>query len=118
MITTIQGGYSSPTYNVTREGNQITIQEPPNGCRGGRGEYYNIDLGADVVTLRSYEKNYDITMHAPDEMWVQTPDNGMRCGGEGFSIKFDQPVADFHRTALTVASSLCGVPIVFAEAAK
>lgn len=117
MQTTIQGGYQSPTYNVTREGDKITIQEPNDGRRC-MGEYYSIDLGADVVTLRSSEKNYDITMHGPDEMWVQTPANGMRCGGEGYSIKFDQPVADFHRTALTVASSLCGVPIVFAEAAK
>lgn len=107
------------TYNITREGNRISISKPSNGMRGGGGEVYGIDISDDKIEMRpgraaGHEaKRWDITFNRTNnQIEVNEPRvPGMRCGrGDGFTIQMPGALSyrDFEKHGLVVASNLLG----------
>ncbi len=114
--------FGSKNYQVSREGNHISVDEPDNGRRCPTN-VFSIEVAQDKIEIRPGPQagpdahDWDIQLNGKQIDVTDPSSRGMRCGGEGFSIELPGAMAyrDFEKFGLTVASSLTGVPLLFPE---
>jgi hypothetical protein len=102
-----KSGYGLQTYDISREGNSISIMPPDDGRRGGQG--YALQLSQDKVEIRG-ASTYDVEM-TPEGVVVSDPKaRGMR-GGAIMTMQAALDPKQYQAAGLAVASSLLGIPI-------
>lgn len=118
MVKKDPRGYRPVKYDVSREGNQITLKDTSAEGFRHMGDNYQITLQDDSVQIRSMDKNYDINM-GPEGVTVSDPRKAGRRGGMGdlpiTGLFSDTPIQpeQYEQVGLSVASSLIGIPLFF-----
>lgn len=108
-------GGGGKMYNISREGNTISVEDQSAVGRRHRGDDYSVTLTTDTVSIRSGEKNFDIQM-SPEGVTVSDISSRNGLGNSpisGFSMALRPE--QYESTGLSVASSLIGIPLIFPQ---
>lgn len=103
-------GYGMTMYQVSREGNQISIQPPDTGRRTFR-DGFSMSVESDQIQLVTPERQFRIKMNS-EGVTVDNPRmDGMRSHGPDMILQTPLKPEQYEGTGLSVAFSLIGLPV-------
>ena len=105
-----ESNFSLKRYEIKREGNQISINEPDDGTRRWK-DGFTLSLGADQIDLKGAEREWRIKMAATGVTVDNPRDDGMRFGGCDLELTIPLRPEQYQSTGLAVASTLIGIPL-------
>lgn len=97
-------------YQVSREGNRISVMPPDTGRRTYR-EGFSMSVESDQIQLITPERQFRIKMNS-EGVTVDNPRmDGMRGGGMDMVVSTPLKPEQYEGTGLSVAFSLIGLPV-------
>lgn len=101
--------FGTKNYNVSREGDRISVSGEG---RGPRRESYELTFGTDQLDIRGPEQDFRVSF-SPDGAVVKDPRFEGRRNGSGIQLSLTTPLRpeQYRATGLSIASSLIGIPL-------
>jgi hypothetical protein len=103
-------GYGLTMYQVSRQGNQISVMPPDTGRRSFR-DGFSMSVEPDQIQLVTPERQFRIKMNS-EGVTVDNPRmDGLRGGGLDMLLQTPLKPEQYESTGLSVAFSLIGLPV-------
>lgn len=103
-------GYGLTMYQVSREGNQISIMPPDTGRRTFR-DGFSMSVESDQIQLVTPERQFRIKMDSEGVVVDNPRRDGMRSGGVDMLLQTPLKPEQYESTGLSVAFSLIGLSV-------